>query len=65
MKRVAVAATVSLATLMAVVLLWRFAGVAALFVISLAVAATVRPWSNRWNGSWAATWHWPSSICRG
>ncbi|HSS40596.1 MAG TPA: AI-2E family transporter [Polyangia bacterium] len=43
MKRVAVGAAVSLATLMAVVLLWKFAGVAALFVISLAVAATVRP----------------------
>ncbi len=43
MRRVAVAATVSLATLMTVILLWRFAGVAALFVISLAVAATVRP----------------------
>ena len=43
MKRVALAATVSLATLMAVVLLWKFAGVAALFVISLAVAATLRP----------------------
>jgi predicted PurR-regulated permease PerM len=43
MKRVALAATVSLATLMAVALLWKFAGVAALFVISLAVAATVRP----------------------
>jgi predicted PurR-regulated permease PerM len=42
-KRVALAATVSLATLMAVVLLWKFAGVAALFVISLAVAATLRP----------------------
>ncbi|MFL5303796.1 MAG: AI-2E family transporter [Polyangia bacterium] len=43
MRRVAVATAVSLATLMAVVLLWKFAGVAALFVISLAVAATVRP----------------------
>jgi predicted PurR-regulated permease PerM len=43
MKRVALAAAVSLATLTAVVLLWKFAGVAALFVISLAVAATVRP----------------------
>ncbi|HXU63754.1 MAG TPA: hypothetical protein VN962_18780, partial [Polyangia bacterium] len=43
MRRVAVAAAISLATLMTVILLWRFAGVAALFVISLAVAATVRP----------------------
>ena len=43
MKRVALAAAISLATLMAVVLLWKFAGVAALFVISLAVAATLRP----------------------
>jgi predicted PurR-regulated permease PerM len=43
MKRVALGTAVSLATLTAVVLLWKFAGVAALFVISLAVAATVRP----------------------
>jgi predicted PurR-regulated permease PerM len=42
-RRVALASAVTLATLMAVVLLWKFAGVAALFVISLAVAATVRP----------------------
>jgi predicted PurR-regulated permease PerM len=42
-RRVAIATAVSLAILMAVVLLWKFAAVAALFVISLAVAATVRP----------------------
>jgi len=36
-------AAISLATLMAAALLWKFAGVAELFVLSLAVAATVRP----------------------
>ena len=42
-RRVVVAATVSMATLMAAVLLWNFRGAAALFVISLAVAAALRP----------------------
>jgi predicted PurR-regulated permease PerM len=36
-------AAISLATLMAAALLWKFAGVAELFVLSLAVAAMVRP----------------------
>jgi predicted PurR-regulated permease PerM len=43
MRRVAVAAAVSLATLLAAALLWNFRGAAALFLISLAVAATLRP----------------------
>jgi predicted PurR-regulated permease PerM len=42
-KRVAVAAAISLASLTAAALLWRFRGAAALFVVSLAVAAAVRP----------------------
>ena len=43
MKRVAVAAAISLASLTAAALLWRFRGAAALFLVSLAVAAAVRP----------------------
>ena len=43
MRRVAIAAAISLATLTVAVLLWRFRGAAALFLLSLAAAATVRP----------------------
>lgn len=43
MKRVALAAAITLATFMAAALLWRFRGAAGLFLLSLAVAATVRP----------------------
>jgi predicted PurR-regulated permease PerM len=43
MKRLVVGATVTGATVMGAVLLWNFRGAAALFVISLAVAATLRP----------------------
>jgi predicted PurR-regulated permease PerM len=43
MKRLLVAAAVSMATLMGVALLWNFRGAAALFVVSLAVAAMLRP----------------------
>jgi predicted PurR-regulated permease PerM len=43
MKRIAIAAAISLATLTAAALLWRFRGAATLFLLSLAVAATVRP----------------------
>jgi predicted PurR-regulated permease PerM len=43
MKRVAIAAAISLATLTAAALLWRFRTAATLVVLSLAVAAAVRP----------------------
>jgi len=45
-KRLLAAAAVSMATLMAAALLWNFRGAAGLFVISLAVAATLRPLSH-------------------
>lgn len=43
MRRVAAAAAISLACLTGAALLWRFVGSAALFAVSLAVAAAVRP----------------------
>ena len=43
MKRLAVAATVSLATLTVAAVAWKFRGAAALFLLSLAAAAAVRP----------------------
>jgi predicted PurR-regulated permease PerM len=42
-KRVALAAAISLATLTVAALLWRFRGAAQLFLLSLALAAMVRP----------------------
>jgi len=42
-KRLAMAATVSLATLTVAALAWKFRGAAALFLLSLAAAAAVRP----------------------
>ena len=43
MKRIALAATISLATLTVAALLWRFRGAALLFALSVVVAAAVRP----------------------
>jgi predicted PurR-regulated permease PerM len=47
MRRVAIAAAISLATLMVAALLWRFRSSALLFVMSLAIAAAVRPMIDR------------------
>ncbi|HEY3341610.1 MAG TPA: AI-2E family transporter [Anaerolineae bacterium] len=47
MKRVALVTALSLATILVVFLLWQFRTVVWLFVLSLAVAATVRPLVNR------------------
>ncbi|HMF40738.1 MAG TPA: hypothetical protein VKQ32_08585, partial [Polyangia bacterium] len=43
MKRIALAATISLATLTVAALLWRFRGAALLFALSVVVAAAARP----------------------
>ena len=43
MKRIALAAVITLATATVAWLLWRFRGAASLFVLSIALAAVVRP----------------------
>ena len=54
MKRIALAAAISLATLTVAALLWRFRGAAILFALSVVAAAAVRPRSTGWSGGSAA-----------
>lgn len=50
MRRLALGAVVTLSTGLAAALLWRFRGVAAIFVASLALAAALRPFVDRLEG---------------
>jgi len=59
MKRLAAGTATCLATLLGVWLLWQFRSVLLLFVLSLALTATLRPLVDQQERAW----HWPRPVC--